>query len=72
MCRCLQEALELGHPTDIKYNINPLAEVSALQVLVCSAVYAARKGATGFIVKILVKRVLVRSALKVTLLGLNL
>jgi len=60
----IKEALELGHPTDIKYNINPLAEVSALQVLVCSAVYAARKGATGFIVKILVKRVLVRSALK--------
>lgn len=57
-------ALELPHPNDEEYGVNPLAEASRVKLAVAALAYKAKTGVSTFVVRLLLKRVLVRVALK--------
>lgn len=48
----VSEALELGHPTYIRFGINPLAGASKFIIQVCGILYKARGGLTKFLIKV--------------------
>jgi hypothetical protein len=57
-------ALELPNPVDIGVRVNPHREVKKWQLVLVSLAYKAKVGVTNFAVKLLVRRVLSRAALR--------
>lgn len=60
----MAEALELGHPSYVRFGIDPMRGSSKAVLAVLGALYAARGGLTKFLLKIVLKRVVTRSAVK--------
>ena len=58
------EALELGHPNNIRYGINPLKGSNKFMLWLCGVLYSLRSGISKFIVKIIIRRVVSRSAVR--------
>lgn len=48
----VSEALELGHPTYIRFGINPLAGASKFIIKICNFLYKARGGLSKFLIKV--------------------
>jgi hypothetical protein len=46
------EALELGHPTYVRFGINPLVGASELVLKICTILYKARGGLSKFLIKV--------------------
>lgn len=63
----VNEALELGHSSEPLYNVDPLMEANGCIIFLYNILYKLRAGMAKFLLKTVLKRVLVRSALK----GLN-
>lgn len=60
----MAEALELGHPNNTRYGINPLKGSNKLILWFCGILYSLRSGLTKFIIKIILRRVVSRSAIR--------
>lgn len=57
-------ALELPNPVDAKAGVNPHREVKKWQLVLVSLAYKAKVGVTNFVVKLLVRRIASRVALR--------
>ena len=61
-------ALELPNPVDRRNGVNPHREVKKWRLVLASLAYKAKVGVTNFVVKLLIRRVLSRAALRGVLL----
>lgn len=61
-------ALELPNPIDVGVRVNPHREVKKWRLVLASLAYKAKVGVTNFLVKLLVRRVLTRAALRATVI----
>ena len=57
-------ALELPNPVDLKVGVNPHREAKKWRLVLISLAYKAKVGVTNFLVKLLIRRVLSRVALR--------
>lgn len=57
-------ALELPNPVDLKVGVNPHREAKKWRLVLVSLAYKAKVGVTNFLVKLLIRRVLSRVALR--------
>lgn len=57
-------ALELPNPVDVGVGVNPHREVKKWRLVVASLAYKAKVGVTNFVVKLLIRRVASRAALR--------
>jgi hypothetical protein len=60
-------ALELPNPLETEHGIDPHREVSKARILAASLLYKAKVGLTSFLLKLLLRRLLTRAALRVWL-----
>jgi Ca2+-binding EF-hand superfamily protein len=57
-------ALELPHPQGEEFGVNPLQEASKIRLFIAAIVYKSKTGLTTFVLRLLFKRVITRSAAK--------
>ena len=60
----LRAALELGHPQDYKFGVDPRRREYCIIKLLGVLLYFFKRGATKILLKIFFKKVLIRTALK--------